>query len=192
MMDYFLPWLSRYGYVAVFIGCGLDHSGVSWPLVAAAFWAASGRMHIAPLVLAAAAGVVVFDHLLYGVGWFFSTPLLRRLRFGGKWTHLVDSTELAFRNHGPGIVVWGRFVATIGRMTPLFAGTFRVPYQLFLPYTIIGTAITMFVFGYLPYTVGRPLMGLLSAVDKGAELLFVVVCVLPVILVLRTARRRDG
>lgn len=180
LMEVVRSFVMNYGYLAVFLGVGLDHSGVPWILVISSVYAASGDLKAQPLVLCAVGGIVVFDHIYYLLGYVFSSFWIVDARRHPGWERLLTAGEATFRKHGASIVVWGRFVAAIGRFVPLFAGAFSVPYRLFLFYTLLGAGVTIVVFGLIPYVVGAPILRLVSYIDVGTRVLLiaVVLCVL--------------
>ena len=56
--------------------------------------------------------------------------------------------EAFFEKHGPRTVVLARFVPVIRTITPVMAGTSRMPYRTFLTYNVIGGLAWEFSFRY--------------------------------------------
>jgi membrane protein DedA with SNARE-associated domain len=67
-------WLQSIGYLAVALFVGIESLGVPLPgetmLITAAVFAATGRLSIAGVIIAAIIGAVIGDNIGFGIGWF--------------------------------------------------------------------------------------------------------------------------
>jgi membrane protein DedA with SNARE-associated domain len=181
--------IHQYGLLAVFLGTGLDHSGVPWVLVTAAFIASDGRLQILPLLLYASLAMVLFDHIYYFVGRIFTFSIRKKFTANSKWLNIYNHGEQLFHRHGGSLIIWGRYVPTVGRFTPLIAGMLGVSYRSFIGYTIVGTIVMLALFGYLTYVIGSPLLYYYRLADNGLKVCLVVTVVLVIVIVIWRRRK---
>jgi membrane protein DedA with SNARE-associated domain len=134
-------------------------------LTAAAVLDVVGKRSLAPLVLVAAVGCSISDHLLYGAGRFAGgAVLLDRL---GRRKGAAAALEWLTRNSarwGPQVLVAGRWLPAGGTVGSLLAGALRWKLVRFTPTSLTGSTLwTVYVvlIGYLGGTVaGNPLVGI--------------------------------
>ena len=142
-LAYVQPLVAQYGLYAVFVIVMLESAGVPLPgetaLVLASIYAgATGDLHIAQVIAAAAAGAIIGDNLGFWVGRHFGM-LLKRY---GRFIHLDEKRlafgEAMFRRHGAKIVFFGRFIAILRIFAALLAGVNRYGWGSFLFYNAAG------------------------------------------------------
>jgi membrane protein DedA with SNARE-associated domain len=160
-LAYVQPLVAQYGLYAVFVIVMLESAGVPLPgetaLVLASIYAgATGDLHIAQVIAAAAAGAIIGDNMGFWVGRHFGMPLLRRY---GRLIH-IDEKRLAFgeamfRRHGAKIVFFGRFIAILRIFAALLAGVNRYGWGSFLFYNAAGGVVWATVFGLGGYVFGE-------------------------------------
>jgi membrane protein DedA with SNARE-associated domain len=160
-LAYVQPLVAEYGLYAVFIIVMLESAGVPMPgetaLVLASIYAgATGDLHIAQVIAAAAAGAIIGDNMGFWVGRHYGMPLLRRY---GRLIH-IDERRLAFgeamfRRHGAKIVFFGRFIAILRIFAALLAGVNRYAWGSFLFYNAAGGIVWATVFGLGGYFFGE-------------------------------------
>jgi membrane protein DedA with SNARE-associated domain len=160
-LAYVQPLVAQYGLYAVFLIVMLESAGVPLPgetaLVLAAIYAgATGDLHIAQVIAAAAAGAIIGDNMGFWVGRHYGMPLLRRY---GRLIH-IDEKRLAFgeamfRRHGAKIVFFGRFIAILRIFAALLAGVNRYGWGSFLFYNAAGGIVWATVFGLGGYIFGE-------------------------------------
>jgi membrane protein DedA with SNARE-associated domain len=160
-LAYVQPLVAQYGLYAVFVIVMLESAGVPLPgetaLVLASIYAgATGDLHIAQVIAAAAAGAIIGDNMGFWVGRHFGMPLLRRY---GRLIH-IDEKRLAFgeamfRRHGAKIVFFGRFIAILRIFAALLAGVNRYGWGSFLFYNAAGGIVWATVFGLGGYVFGE-------------------------------------
>jgi membrane protein DedA with SNARE-associated domain/membrane-associated phospholipid phosphatase len=72
-----------------------------------------------------------------------------------KVTHeRLEQVERFFHRHGGATILIGRFVGFVRPLAPFIAGSSRLPYRRFLPYSVLGTGLwgsTLCVLGYIFY-----------------------------------------
>ena len=164
-------WLNHaillYGYWTILVAVTLESMGVPFPgetaLLAGAIYAgAGGRLDIALVIVAAAAGAILGDNLGFAIGHFGGYPLLRRML---RALHLGDDTLLYtqryFARHGDKTVFFGRFFSLLRAYVAFLAGVNRMPWRAFLFWNAFGGIVWAIFYGLLGYFLGSnlPLLG---------------------------------
>jgi len=174
---------------------GLESMGIPLPgetlLVGAALYAAAThRLDIALLVLAATAGAVIGDNLGYLVGRAVGVPLLER--YGNK----VGLTErrlrlgqYLFRHHGGKVVFFGRFVSVLRTLAALLAGANRMHWLSFLVFNFLGGVIWASCYGFGAYLLGKEIIRLERPLAIAASVIAVVTIVVAFYLFRRNEAR---
>lgn len=161
-MHIVLDLVATYGYVVVLLvvlseSAGLPLPGETSLLVAAAI-AATGKLWLPGVILAAAAGAILGDTAGY---WLGRTSGLRLIRRHGRLFRF-DERRLAqaqafFDKHGEKTVFLGRFVP-VGRIfTALLAGVSAMRYSRFLLWNAAGGLTWATLMGVIGYLFGRQL-----------------------------------
>jgi LPXTG-motif cell wall-anchored protein len=155
--------IESWGYVMVFLGVGLESTGIPFPgetilLVAAAIAASSSRLHIEWVIVWAAVGAIVGDSLGYWAGRELGRRLLDKvgpfLRFNARKQARL---EKYFTRHGAKTVFIGRFIAVLRTWAAFFAGMNRMHYLTFLTYNALGGLIWASLVGLLGFFFGQNL-----------------------------------
>jgi membrane protein DedA with SNARE-associated domain len=153
--------LQDYGYLAVFLLPMLESTGVPVPgetmlLTAAVYAATTGRLNIALVIAAAAAGAIIGDNFGYVIGRKGGRALALRygrfVRVGGRQ---LDLAERFFARHGDKTVFLARFVAILRTIGAFVAGVSRMRYRNFLIYNAAGGIAWATLFGIVAYALGR-------------------------------------
>ena len=118
------------------------------------FLAFQGRVNLAVMMAAGAAGAVVGDSIGYEIGRRFGEPL-KHSRLGrrvgqDRWAR----GEAYLRTKGGRAVFLGRFVGVLRALVPALAGMSRMPYRTFLPWNAAGGVIWAPGFVFLGYLAG--------------------------------------
>ena len=162
-----LPYIEHYGYAAVFLGILVEDFALPAPgeslLITAAFLAAHGKLHIAPLLLLAWLGAVLGDNIGYAIGRFGGRVAV--LRFGSyvgmNAAHLAR-VEHFFAHYGGWLVMFARFVAVLRQLNGIVAGLANMPWWRFLLFNALGAALWVGAWGmgayYLGQRISQPLM----------------------------------
>jgi len=187
--------LHAYGYAAIFAAPLVESTGIPFPgetiLVAGAVYAAvTGRLNLAEVVAAAAAGAILGDNLGYGIGRAVGSRLLER--FGG-WVRLspkrLQLLQRFFVRRGALAVFVARFIIVLRTFGALVAGAAQMPYRKFLLFNALGGAAWATAYGLLGFELGRAYNrfgGTVSWFSIGAGIALLLLAALAVVL----ARRR--
>lgn len=154
------PYLEQYGYAAVFLGILVEDFALPAPgeslLIAAAFLASQGKLHIAPLLLLAWLGAVLGDNIGYMIGRFGGRVVVLRVGsyFGLNATHLAR-VEHFFTRYGGWLVTFARFVAVFRQLNGIVAGIATMPWWRFLAFNALGAALWVGAWGMGAYYLGK-------------------------------------
>jgi undecaprenyl-diphosphatase len=67
----------------------------------------------------------------------------------------LEQVEGYFHRHGGKTILIGRFIGLVRALAPFIAGSSRLPYRRFIPYSIVGTALWATTFSVLGYVFWR-------------------------------------
>ncbi|HQU15708.1 MAG: hypothetical protein B7Z66_02965 [Chromatiales bacterium 21-64-14] len=154
------PYLSQYGYGAVFAGILLEDFGIPSPgeplLIAGALLASQGQMNIAVLLPTAWGAAVLGDNIGYAIGRFGGRRLvLHHGRRVGIREHHVERVEHFFQRHGGGLVVVARFFEVLRQLNGIIAGIGGMPWWRFFFYNALGAALWVGAWGFGVYRLGQ-------------------------------------
>jgi membrane protein DedA with SNARE-associated domain/membrane-associated phospholipid phosphatase len=155
------------------------------------FLAYQGRVNLAVMMVAGAAGAVAGDQVGYEIGRAFGEPL-KRSRLGRRvgedhWAR----GEAYLRAKGGRAVFLGRFVGVLRALVPALAGMSRMPYRTFLPWNAAGGIIWAPAFVLLGYLAGGSWRRVEQIAGRASLLLLaLVVVVAAVVLAARWVARR--
>ena len=141
------------------------------------FLAFQGRVNLAVMMAAGAAGAVVGDSIGYEIGRRFGEPL-KHSRLGrrvgqDRWAR----GEAYLRAKGGRAVFLGRFVGVLRALVPALAGMSRMPYRTFLPWNAAGGLIWAPGFVFLGYLAGSSYRQVERIAGRASLLLLIVVVV---------------
>lgn len=190
-----LDLVATYGYIVVLLvvmseSAGLPVPGETSLLVASAI-AATGRLSIAGVIVAAAAGAILGDTAGYWVGRRFGLALLRR---HGRLLRIDDAkiaqAEAFFTRHGDKTVFLGRFVP-VGRIfSAVLAGVSRMPYRRFLVWNATGGIVWATLVGMLGYLFGTQLPLIEQIVRRSSLALLLIILAFVAVRILIARRER--
>ncbi|GBQ34403.1 hypothetical protein CFR79_06150 [Komagataeibacter saccharivorans] len=106
---------------------------------ASIYCAATQRLDIQWVALAAVTGAVIGDNIGYLIGRKVGLPLLQK--YGPRIRLTPDRLLLGrflFRHHGSAIVFFGRFVALLRVFVALLAGANHMPWPRFMLFNALG------------------------------------------------------
>ncbi|NVN13210.1 DedA family protein [Nguyenibacter vanlangensis] len=134
----------QYGYgvigvVVMFESMGLPLPAETLIISSALYCAATHRLDIGWVAVAAIAGAIMGDNFGYLIGRSFGFRLLER--HGAKVCLTPRRLLLGrylFRRHGGKVVFFGRFIAILRVFAALLAGANRMPWHTFLFYNAMG------------------------------------------------------
>ena len=117
--------------------------------------AGRGDLIVWLVILAASTGAMLGDNLAYWLGRKIGDPLADRVFRGDKGRERLDWAERAIGNHGPLLVVVGRFIPG-GRTASTFAaGTLEMPWRRFIVFNALGAALWVATWTSLGYLAGN-------------------------------------
>ena len=195
MHETFAHLVATYGYAFLFAIVAIESFGIPLPgetaLVSAGALAALGRLDLAGVIAAAAAGAIAGDNAGYWLGRKGGIALVRR--YGARVG--LDEAKLArvhgfFDRHGAKTVFIGRFVALLRSWAAALAGVACMPYRTFTLYNALGGVAWAALFGSLGYAFGRNLP-LLERYAGRVSLALALLAALVTLLVLAARWFRD-
>jgi membrane protein DedA with SNARE-associated domain/membrane-associated phospholipid phosphatase len=160
------------GEFTVLLGGAVASQGdVSLPLIIAVTWLSAFAGDSASFLLGAR------------LGRGFLVRHGERFRITPQRLEMVDGY---FARHGGKTILIGRFIGLVRALAPFIAGSSRLPYRMFAPYSILGTGLWASALILLGYFAGQSLDTVTKDVGKG---LFVFAIVVGVIVAAVVATR---
>lgn len=162
-MSWVVEIAGPFGYSTLFLGLALEYLGFPLPgegiLLVGGFLAGQGYLRLSlalPLILL---GVLSADTLWFWLGRRRGPTVVRAVcRLTRNSSGCIGRVERTYQRLGLASILCGKFLPGIRQLIPALAGTFRVPYPLFLLLDALGTTTWVVVF----WTLGRTLGGLSS------------------------------
>jgi membrane protein DedA with SNARE-associated domain/membrane-associated phospholipid phosphatase len=152
------------GEFTVLLGGAVASQGdVSLPLIIAVTW------------LAAFAGDSVSFLLGARLGRGFLVKHGERVRITSE---RLEKVEDYFSRYGGRTILIGRFIGLVRALAPFIAGSSKLPYRSFAPYSILGTGLWAIALILLGYFFGRSLNTITNIVGKGLLVFGIVVGVI--------------
>jgi membrane protein DedA with SNARE-associated domain len=185
---------SRYGYAAVFVLVMLEDFGVPVPgetaLIAAAVAAASGKLSIWGVLVAALAGAIIGDNIGYAIGHFAGRRVV--VRVGGRFFGLTEAkfahAEATFRRRGEAIVVVARFIEVLRQLNGVIAGTMGMRWRTFLAFNALGAALWVSAWAAVGFFAGEHLAAIEYWIRRFSWLALIVVAAAAVVWLLLKRR----
>lgn len=167
------------GEFTVLLGGAVASQGdISLPLIIAVTW------------LSAFAGDSVSFMLGARLGREF---LVRHGRRVGITPERLKQVETYFARYGGRTILIGRFIGLIRALAPFIAGSSRLPYRAFAPYSILGTGLWSIALILLGYFFARSLDTVTNIVGKGLLVFGIVVgIVVALVVVYRFLRKPEN
>jgi len=136
---------SAWTYVLVFGMATLDVLAPILPseslVVAAAALAASGRLNVAVVALAAGAGALLGDNIAFLCGRLLGTRMRRWLEATPRRRERLDWVEHQLDRRGGTIIVGSRFIPGGRTATMLAAGMLEMPWRRFVVFDLAAAVI---------------------------------------------------
>ncbi|MDF2565726.1 MAG: yabI 1 [Massilibacillus sp.] len=151
MFDRMLDILSSLGLPGVFGGVFLEAIGLPFPgsvLVAlAGFLAKQGEFHIIIVWLVALLGYMLGSISAFIIGRHIGEPFIEKW---GRYIRLtpqrIDKAQELLKKSAPAYVIGGRFLPTIGNVTPYVAGISGISIVKFLIYDMVHAVLWLTIF----------------------------------------------
>jgi membrane protein DedA with SNARE-associated domain len=138
-----------YGYLAVFAGALLEGDAT---LLAAGYLARRGYLDLTSVVVVAALGALVKDHIIFGVGKLGGEAVLARKP---KWYRRVKKIRRRLRRHHALVALTFRFLPVVAIATPLALGIGGTSYRRFVVLDLVGIVIWAVVVGFAGSAIGH-------------------------------------
>jgi membrane protein DedA with SNARE-associated domain len=146
------PWL----YAAIFAFAMLDAIVFVVPsetaVITAGVFAATGGPDLLPLIVAAAAGAIIGDHLCYALGYRYGNRLIDRLPQTGRQRTAFTWARNALLQRGGTALIVARYVPGGRTAVTLTTGAIRFPLRTFTGYDAlagVSWAVYCAMVGYL-------------------------------------------
>jgi membrane-associated protein len=145
LIDYLLNLLGAYVYLGLFfvvfaetgLAVGFFLPGDSL-LVVSGLFAAAGKLNVALVLMAFFLGSIIGDSTGYWTGRAMGKTLFNRESSFVFKPSRVEKAKLFFEKYGVKTIIMARFVPIVRTFAPLVIGATEMPYQKFLPYSILG------------------------------------------------------
>lgn len=159
MFDRILDILSSLGLIGVFAGVFLEAIGLPFPgsmLVAlAGFLSKQGEFNIIIAWLVSLLGYMLGSISAFMLGRRIGEPFIMRW---GRYIRLtperIRKAQELLQKSAPAYVIGGRFLPTIGNITPYVAGISGISIVKFLIYDMVHAALWLTVFLYVGAALG--------------------------------------
>jgi len=173
----------HHGPALLFLIIALESAGLPIPgettLIAAGVLASQGKMNIAVVIFAAAAGAIIGDNVGYWIGRTGGRRLLDRWGFVRRFTERVlPPAERFFERHGPKTVFLARFIAGLRVTAAWMAGISRMDWWKFLVWNAAGGIVWATTVGLIAYFFGRAVANAISEYGLWGALVVVGVAVI--------------
>jgi membrane protein DedA with SNARE-associated domain len=168
-------------WAMAFVVAAIDATGLPFPgrFLLVLTGARAGSVQEAGVaILAAAAGALVGDHLLYAAGRLGGKRLLSlQCRLSGASARCLRRAREQFERFGPLAILFGRFVASIRLLAAGLAGSGAIPYVRFLAFDLVGALIWAGSLVGLGFLVGRQSASFLDSYGSRVEVLLALIAV---------------
>lgn len=151
MFDSIIEFLSSLGLPGVFVGVFLEAIGLPFPgsvLVAfAGFLSKQGEFNIVIVWLISLLGYLIGSFSAFIIGRQIGESFIKRW---GKYISLtsqrIKKAQVLLEKSAPGFIIGGRFLPTIGNVTPYVAGIGGISVIKFLIYDMIHAVLWLTFF----------------------------------------------
>ncbi|HUP00397.1 MAG TPA: DedA family protein [Gemmatimonadota bacterium] len=162
ILEFLVPYLDQYGYATLFLLTFLETSaflGLVAPgetiIVLCGFYAYRGVLDPWLVGGLATLGAITGDQVGYLLGRTYGHGLITRF---GKYFFFdrkrLEATERYYDRHGGKTVFFGRFMSLLRSFGPVVAGISRMPYRIFLPWSVASCIIWGAAFTLIGYFFG--------------------------------------
>lgn len=163
MFEEMVPWVQKWGYVAVFLGSMIEGESV---ILTASILAAMGYLSIVKVMMVAFVGTLFADQGIYFVGHFYGPAILHRLF--AKFPNLERPIEHAFgllKRWNTAYILTFRFIYGIRIISPVVIGAMGVPVRRFIVLNLIAAIIWTLLSCGVGYFLGNSLSTFFKDLD---------------------------
>ncbi len=182
--------LETYGYLGIFIALVIEYLVFLVPgetfLILAGAYAATGRLSLPLVIIAAGAGAAVGSNNAYWIGRRGGRPFLQRYseRFRISPRRMMR-LEHFFHRHGSKAVFWLRFVTVLRILVGYLAGVHGMPYRVFTFYNVLGAFVWATVIGLLGFAFAHNLPVLRHFLTDTGLIVLAAILVIGILLYMR-------
>ena len=152
--------IETYGYLAVLLGTFFEGETI---LVLAGFAAHRGYLYLPWVILAAFAGTLCADQLMFYLGRRHSQALLARLP---SWKGRIDKAQMLLERFHTPLILSFRFLYGLRTVTPFVIGMSTVPAGKFMVFNCIGALVWAVIIGSGGYFFGSALEILIGDIKR--------------------------
>ena len=152
--------IETYGYLAVLIGTFFEGETI---LILAGFAAHRGYLSLLGVILAAFAGTLCADQLMFYLGRRHSEALLARRPL---WRERIDKAQRLLKRFHTPLILSFRFLYGLRTVTPFVIGMSTVPAWKFIIFNFIGALVWAIAIGSGGYIFGSALEILIGDIKR--------------------------
>ena len=180
--------INTYGYLAILLGTFIEGETV---LIMGALAAQLGYLHLPWVIVAAFAGALCWDQLLFFIGRRYGASVLARFP---KWRPRAEKVFRLIERHRTPIILVFPFLHGFREVSPIAIGMSRVPAALFILLNASAAVVWSVALGLGGYFFGHGLQLILGDVRRyqlGG--LIVIVCIGAAVWLIKhfTSRQRN-
>lgn len=178
-MDFFMPYIDKYGYFVIFCSLMLELIALPFPgqvmMTYVGFLVYQGHLSWGTAILVATAGSCSGITFTYFLGRKLRSPVVERygplVHFGPKQ---LDKMSRWYNKHGNVVLMFSYYVPGVRHFTGYFAGVSKLPPRIFIIFAYTGAFIWTSTFITLGRLLG-PQWDLLNGTMKNYIIIAVIV-----------------
>ncbi len=184
MQEWIVEMMEQYGYIGIFLMIALENVFPPIPseviLTFGGFMTTYTNLTVPGVVLVSTLGSVVGAIILYGVGYLLNVERLERIvdRWGGILRVTREDLNKAtdwFKRYGYWTVLFCRMVPLVRSLISIPAGMSKMNFQLFLLFTVIGTALWNLILVSIGAALGESWDTILEYMDVYSHITYAVI-----------------
>jgi membrane protein DedA with SNARE-associated domain len=147
--------IREYGYLAVFLLAGFDHSGTPLGLLLSIGFVTTGELALLPTLIIVTLGGIFGDIVLFSIGYFGGSRALNWFKGkSDKIKNSIEKAEVNLHKYGSVFLVWGKFITLVGRYMGLVYGAIKYKLPSFIFFSTIGSILMTLAYGLPMYFLG--------------------------------------
>ncbi len=184
VQEWIVEMMEQYGYIGIFLMIALENVFPPIPseviLTFGGFMTTYTNLTVPGVVLVSTLGSVVGAIILYGVGYLLNVERLERIvdRWGGILRVTREDLHKAtdwFQRYGYWTVLFCRMVPLVRSLISIPAGMSKMNFQLFLLFTVIGTALWNLILVSIGAALGESWDTILEYMDVYSHITYAVI-----------------
>ncbi|MEZ4670342.1 MAG: DedA family protein [Anaerolineae bacterium] len=178
--DFFQQLILTFGYPGIFLVLVAENVFTPIPteplMPLAGILAAQGHLNFFVVWLSALSGATFGSFILYMVGRKLGEPAVRLLvhrwgRYLGMTEGALDRALTLFNKYGGWVIFFGRFLPVVRPTVSLVSGMSKLSLWIYLPFTLLSTALVTFIYITAGYLLGENWRSILTIVDQNEPLI---------------------